>query len=148
MQPVKNRQEFGRVRFGPLTCQQWGAAPWCITVTKIHRHFMHASWSLPSMSLICWAYYSVAAATVTETQGWSHGHRHHHHHKQLCGKEGGVRGWTEWKDMTVREKKSSSMMSLAGTPCAGDVILRIGTYLKLWQWGECSTLLSVTKTFP
>lgn len=35
--------------------------------------------------------------------------------------------------MTVREKKYSSMMSSVGTPCAGDVTPRMGTYLKLYD---------------
>ncbi len=116
--------------------------PWCITVTKSHQHFMHTSWPLLSkagestLPNSC-AYYSVAA--VIQTQGRDH------HQQQLCGKEGGVQGWTEWKNMTVREKKYwySSVMSSAGTPCAGDVTPRTGTHLKL-----CDNEENVPLSFP
>lgn len=83
---------------------------------------MHTSWPLLSIAgesalpNSC-AYYSDAGAVVIQTQG-----RACDEQQQLCGKEGGVWGWTEWKDMMVRGKKCSfTIMSKAGTPCAGDV---------------------------
>lgn len=87
---------------------------------------MHTSWSLlsiaekPALPNSC-AYYSVTSALVIQTQGQGC--------DQHCGKEGGVRGWTEWKDVTVRQKKdffTIVLMKNEGTPCSGDITLRMG----------------------
>ena len=126
MQPVKSRLclsgfwTFNR----PATRRGSECNPQCVTVLKNHQHFMNTRRPLFSLAgeaplpNSC-AYYSVV---------WSCGDSD----SAALWESGGCLRMDKWEDTTVREKKHSfSVMRAGGTPCAGDVTQRTGTYFKL-----------------
>ena len=123
-------------------------ALWCITVTGTHQRFLHTSWPLlwiagdSALPNSC-AYYSATGDSDSRLEPpsspaaagalWERGGR-----SRMVRVEG-------------RDGEGEHVLLCDDEQCGNSlrwcVSPRTGTYIKLWQWAECSTPLSMTKAF-